>query len=69
MLILANLEVEGNLLDDLLLIDDQVVTQYKLARVLGELGKFSEVDAELDLVKDVVANWLLALRTGPATSS
>ena len=59
--ILLDLEVEGNLLDNLLLIDDQVVTQFKLARVLGQLGKFCEVYTKLDLVKDVVANGLLTL--------
>ena len=59
--ILLDLEVEGNLLDNLLLIDDQVVTQFKLARVLGQLGKFGEIDTKLDLIKDVVANRLLTL--------
>ena len=45
LLVLTNLEVEGNLLDNLLLVYDQVVTQFKFARVLGQLGKFGEVDA------------------------
>ena len=55
LVVLLHLQIEGNLLHDLLLVDDEVVTELLLARVLRQLGELRKVYAQLHLVQDVVA--------------
>ena len=60
LVVLLHLQIEGNLLHDLLLVDDEVVTELLLARVLRQLGELRKVYAQLHLVQDVVAlSWLV----------
>ena len=51
-----HLQIEWDLFDNLLLVLDQVVTEVLFAGVLSQLGKLGEVNAQLDLVEDVVGS-------------